>query len=37
MAKMEHDEIGPELFREFMGLVTPGSGIIMEDFSSIKP
>ena len=37
MAKMEHDEIGPQLFREFMGLVTPGSGVIMGDFSSIKP
>jgi hypothetical protein len=22
MAKMEHDEIGPQLFREFMGLAT---------------
>ncbi|HZC47812.1 MAG TPA: hypothetical protein VE244_02005 [Nitrososphaeraceae archaeon] len=34
--KMEHDEIGPKLFREFMDLVTPGSGVIMGDFSSIK-
>ena len=36
MAKMEHDEIGPQLFREFMGLVTPGSSVIMGDFSSPK-
>src|SRR5215211_3280763 len=36
MAKMEHDEIGPQLFREFMGLVTPGSGVIMGDFSRLK-
>jgi uncharacterized protein YbaA (DUF1428 family) len=34
MAKMEHDEIGPQLFREFMGLVTQGSSVIMGDFSS---
>jgi hypothetical protein len=37
MAKMEHDEIGPQLFREDMGLVIPGSGVIMGDFSSLKP
>jgi hypothetical protein len=36
MAKMEHDEIGPQLFREFMDLVTPGSGVIMGDFSRLK-
>jgi hypothetical protein len=36
MAKMQHDEIGPQLFREFMGLVTPRSGVIMGDFSHIK-
>ena len=32
MAKMQHDEIGPQLFREFMGLVIPGSGVIMGGF-----
>ena len=36
MPKMEHDEIRPQLFREFMGLVTPGSGVIMGDFSRLK-
>ena len=32
MAKMQHDEIRPQLFREFMGLVIPGSGVIMGGF-----
>jgi uncharacterized protein YbaA (DUF1428 family) len=36
MAKMEHDEIGPQLCREFTGLVTPGSGVIMGGFSRLK-
>jgi hypothetical protein len=36
MAKIEHNEIGPQLFREFMGLVIPGSGVIMGDFRSLK-
>jgi uncharacterized protein YbaA (DUF1428 family) len=36
MAKMENDQIGPQLFREFMDLITPGSGVIMGDFSRLK-
>jgi hypothetical protein len=37
MAKMEHDEIRPQqLFQEFMGLITPGSGVIMADFSRLN-
>jgi hypothetical protein len=36
VAKMQHDEIRPQLFREFMGFVTPASGVIVGDFSRIK-
>jgi uncharacterized protein YbaA (DUF1428 family) len=36
MAKMENDQIGPQLFREFMDLITPGSDVIMGDFSHLK-
>jgi hypothetical protein len=35
-AEMENDQIGPQLFREFMDLITPGSGVIMGDFSRLK-
>ena len=35
-AKMENDQIGPQLFREFMDLITPGSGVIMGNFSRLK-
>ena len=31
-AKMENDQIGPQLFREFMDLITPGSRVIMGGF-----
>jgi hypothetical protein len=36
MAKMEKDQVGPQLFREFMHLITPGSCVIMGDFSRLK-
>ena len=36
MAKMENDQVGPQLFREFMHLITPGSCVIMGDFSRLK-
>jgi uncharacterized protein YbaA (DUF1428 family) len=36
MAKMENDQIGPQLFREFMDLITPGSSIFMGEFSRLN-
>jgi uncharacterized protein YbaA (DUF1428 family) len=36
MAKMENDQIGPQLFREFMDLITSGSCPIMGEFSRPK-